>query len=470
MASNAKSRTVQVLQADALTKQQERTVVDFVQKGGGHFVAVTEDNSFTSLLKSLLNKQLALAESCVTTVLDETRIVKDIQKAHASGRKVLVFIERFLQRKDISFLIQQIKNAYDGVKIVVLSSEVDKQSVAFLHEIGADNFIAKPISLNNLVEKIASTIKPQSKFGEIVDKGKALLAKGAFETAQQLAEKLLQLKPGSAAALMILGDSLHGQGRKQEAVEAYLAAKNGAPLYMEPLNKLVAFYRSEGNPDKELEYLEALDELSPLNVERKVEIGGVHLDMGNKDRAEDVFDSAIKQARKQAAIRIKDISQRIGDIYVKSDPIKAEAYYRKALESVQGPHSLEEIRIYNQIGLTLRRQGRWKEALEEYNKALLIAPEDENIHYNMAMAFSEGKRYAEALKTVRKALGINPEFYLQSAVVCHNIAVVFLKSKETAAGRRFLEESLKLDPDFDSSRKMLKQLDKIAASAGDGGA
>ncbi len=459
MAPPSPSKTMKVLQADALVKQYERTVLEFVQQQSGHFVAVTDDPTFSSLLRSLLHKQLALAESCVTTVLDESRIVKDIQNALKNKQRVLVFIERVLGHKDISFLIKQIKTAFESAKIVVLSNEADVQSVAFLHEIGADNFIAKPISLNNLVEKVASTLKPQSKIGEIIEKGKALLAKGTYEAALKLAEKLLQIKPGSAAALMIKGDALYALNQKQMAVDAFLAASDNAPLYMEPLNKLVNFYRQEGDTARELEYLQALDKLSPLNVERKVEIGGAHLGLGNKQEAETVFDKALKQARKQASIRIKDVSQRIGDIYVRRDPVKAEAYYRKALDSVAGAHTEDEILIYNQLGMTLRKQGRWKEAVEEYRKALKIAPKDENLHYNMAMAMSEGKRYSEAVKMLEKALALNPRLHEKSPVISHNMGVVFHKQGNAATAKTFFEHALALDSSFESSRKMLASLE-----------
>lgn len=54
---------------------------------------------------------------------------------------------------------------------------------------------------------MAFTIKPQSKLGQLIDTAKAYLADGNPEKAKQTSLEILEMKPGSAAGLMVLGDA-----------------------------------------------------------------------------------------------------------------------------------------------------------------------------------------------------------------------------------------------------------------------
>lgn len=77
----------------------------------------------------------------------------------------MLFLERKMNGQDLSFLVNQIKQAYNKLRIIILTSDVQRDRLMLLHEVGADNFIAKPVSVNTLIEKMAFTLKPQSKLG-----------------------------------------------------------------------------------------------------------------------------------------------------------------------------------------------------------------------------------------------------------------------------------------------------------------
>ena len=50
------------------------------------------------------------------------------------------------------------------------------------------------------------------------------------------------------------------------------------------------------------------------------------------------------------------------------------------------------------------------QAVEQYKRALKIAPNDENIYYNLGRALLEAAMHEEATKAFRTALKINPNF------------------------------------------------------------
>jgi tetratricopeptide (TPR) repeat protein len=66
--------------------------------------------------------------------------------------------------------------------------------------------------------------------------------------------------------------------------------------------------------------------------------------------------------------------------------------------------------VYNSLGIIYRRQGRLKEAVSAYEKAMRVHPEDENIYFNIARAYIELNEITKAQKALKQALQICPTF------------------------------------------------------------
>jgi tetratricopeptide (TPR) repeat protein len=328
-----------------------------------------------------------------------------------------------------------------------------------LHEIGADNFISKPISINTLIEKIAFTIKPQGKLGQLIDAAKALVAQGNFETALKAARKILEVKPNSAAGYLVMGDAWQGLGKLDKARESFEQASEHANLYMEPLKKLAELHKLTGDMNERLRYLERLDQLSPLNVERKVDMGEIHVELGNEERAEELFETAVQQATKDALNYIGEISEKIAAVYSSRDPHKAEKYYRQALDAKGSHLDHTDIATFNRLGIALRRQGKWQQAIEEYEKALHITPDDPNLMYNMSMAYAEGRQFDKACSIVMRIRQITPSFGSMDKTLSYNMGIIFSRGRQPADARVLFENALRLDPSFEKAQKALENLE-----------
>ena len=212
-------------------KQYEATVIDFVQNQKGRFIVVTDDQAFLSVLRTVLNKHLMLTQADILTWVPEpSQLLKVLKSAEEAGQRPIMFVERSIQGRDLSFMVRQFKAAYPSLYIIVLTIDVEKQRIMYLHEVGADNFIAKPVSANTIIEKLAFTLKPQTKLGQVIDIAKSLLRQGQPEKARQLARQILDMKPGSAAGLMMLGDAEKALGNMDAAREAYESASSNAEL------------------------------------------------------------------------------------------------------------------------------------------------------------------------------------------------------------------------------------------------
>lgn len=443
------------LKANNRIRTYEKTLVDFVAKDDGVFYVLSHDHNFIKMVRSLLNKELVIGTDRIVAHSEEAKLLSDLKTPMYKEKRGVLLIERMLHNRSTIGFIRNLKAMHENMHVIVLTAEVERQVLILLHEIGVSNFITKPVSMNTLIEKIAFTIRPQGKIGQYIDKAKEYFQKGMYDQSIELSNKILEIKPGSAAALMIKGDALKLLGQAEQAEAAYMEAHEGATLYLEPLKKLAELHREQGDLEKQLAFLKKLDKLSPLNVERKISMGTIHMEFGDSDKAEEMFDQAVVSAKKEAQLMMEEVKRSIAEKCIDKAPDVAERFFRSILESKGGALRKSDIETFNRLGIALRRQGRWEDAVTEYEQALKINPEDENLLFNMAVALAEGSKHAESVKELERVLAINPEFGNSSPVVSFNMGVMFSNARQPQKALRFLHRTLKLDPSHQGAKRML---------------
>ena len=114
---------------------------------------------------------------------------------------------------------------------------------------------------------------------------------------------LAEMRPGVAARAWSLDDYTWGD------TDWMAARRKKGP----PLNDAIAVYEvhDEGNTSEELHFLERLDKLSPLNVDRKVDIGAGYIKLGDPEKAKICFDQAVRIATKEALDAVSRVTQAI---------------------------------------------------------------------------------------------------------------------------------------------------------------
>lgn len=453
----------QPLAEQAKNSQYENTVIDFVRGEHGCFIVVTDDQAFLSVLRTVLNKYLGLAQANLLRIEHSlVHTLKAVADADKAGHAPILLLERTLDGQDSTLTVKQLKATFSKLLVIILTVEISKERIMYLHEVGADNFIAKPISANTLVEKLAFTIKPQNKLGQLIDEAKARLLEGKPEKAKESAAVILEIKPRSPAGLMVLGDAELALGNAAAAKKAYREASDNADLYLEPLRRLANLAEQTGALEECLEYLEKLNRLSPLNSERKVDMGKINLDLGHEEQAQRLFEEAIDRVAKDSMDRIGELAERIATIYADSDPERSETFLRKALDIKKKRLTREDIRVFNRLGINLRRQGKWQEAIEEYKRALKIVPDDEHLHYNLGLAYMDGKVYREALACMKKALKLNEKLPDSSALVAYRMGMAFLQGADKKNAVFCLKAALRQQPDMKNAKEALARLGENA--------
>ena len=454
-----------VIKEDTRLKPYEAMVVDFA-KDGGHFILITDDRLFTNVFRKTIASQLGLGQTCITAITQQLRIMRTVKEMGVRKKKLIVFIEAVLDRVRMDNFIRDIMRVVRNAKVVILTPETELPKLALLHEIGSNNLITKPIDVNTLIVKIAYTLKPPTELDKLIGQAQQCVVDGSYRFALKMCSRIFEMKPDSAAGLMIMGDAYNGLNEKEKAREAYMQAHLKEELYLEPIKRLADFYKDQGERIEQLKFLEKLDLLSPLNAERKVEIGGVHLDLGNRTLATEQFEEALSLANREGVADPMHISEQIGEVSMEKDPHMSEAYYRKVIEAKGDRLSYDDVKLFNGLGLALRKQGNWRSAVEEYRKALKIMPGSENLYYNLALAYVDGKMYPNAMKCALKAEELKGEFHKQDHVIAYNFARIMMNCDKPEDARRFVQDALALNPDHENSKKLLAALDAGASPSG----
>ena len=443
-------------QAKQKQNKQKTIIREYFTKRHGQLLCLSDDPTILSLLRATVKEMALPAAELVVFVPDPSRLLKAITDSFAAGKRPALFIESVMSGSgETSFMVRQFKESFPDLRIFAMTTSSEKARIMLLYESGADNFILKPISSIDLIDKMAITLREPSVIRQLLDKARKFVVRNVGSEAIKITQGVLKVKPDSASGYVVLGDALRVSGSRDKAQIAYERACKYSQDYLEPLQKLVDLAKEDGKTDMQLEYLKRLDELSPMNAQRKVEM----------DEAKKLFDGAVNRAYKNAMQQVALMSEKIAMSLQEKDPAQAEKYLRKCLELKGKDLTADDLTTFNQLGICLRKQGRWLDAIVEYKRALQIAPNSSELFYNIAMAHAEGKEYENANRFMLKALALNSSLPRTSPVVAYNMAQVLSFGYSKDKARQAAEISLELDPDYEPAKKLLAQLKAAESGA-----
>ncbi|MDR3641606.1 MAG: tetratricopeptide repeat protein [Humidesulfovibrio sp.] len=438
---------------------------EFLEPQAGMLVMLCDDPLFVRSLRTAIFKTLAIKTDCLEIHQDPAQALRSVRN-HLTRKvpgpvPVLVLADRLLRGKPTLEFLREVKTAFSEAKLLVMTQETTKDELSQLYEIGVDSMLTKPVSIDTLVEKMAGAIKPQGKISQLVQEGKRLLELGETKKVMEISQEILKLKAKSPVALMLMGDAYLKEGRRDEAIQSYVSAHEGAKLYLEPLKKLASVHK-DVDEDDYLRFMRKLDSISPLNTERKCEIGKVYARKHDHERADRYFSAAIENARREAMSHVERIVTEIAEAVAESAPELAEKYYVQLLDMKGDNLTQEDMITFNRLGIALRRQGKWREAVENYKKALTVVSTDERVLYNMGLAYADGQLHRMAVGAYEQVLRIKPDFHKTAPVVAFNMANAYAMTKDLGMARHFLTAALGMDPNHAASRRLLNKLEEMS--------
>ncbi len=147
------------------------------------------------------------------------------------------------------------------------------------------------------------------------------------------------------------------------------------------------------------------EELEAEKVEEKVAMGKKHLEKEEFNAAKYEFGNALKTDEKHLKANLGK-----GKAHMAlGETDQAKEHFKKMSENEE-LFDEEHMHTFNELGIELRRNGMYDEAIENYGKAVKISPKDEVLYYNMGRAYKEKGEKKSALQALRKALEIEPNF------------------------------------------------------------
>lgn len=439
--------------------EYEQVVSRFLTGQNGALLLVSKDVLFVKVMRATL-RSMALTYDRMHLAYSGEDCFQKCGALLKSCSQVVLMVESRIDGRSTVYDFKKIKDWYkDSVKIICVTPEVDENNVSFIAEQDVDSIIVKPISISNIIQKIAHVLKPVTAFSVEIDRVKALIDNKAFSEAVRALDALLEQKPGSAICLVLKGDiAMHRQDIR-EAERCYLRAKQGSRLNLKPLQKLVDLYASTDNIRDMLRYLVVMDKISPLNHQRKIQIGEQYSKVGEDRRAALYFSEAVavvsEQAQDMLAATLMDIGLRVQA----SNPEQGLEFMRQAMEAKGDSLSREDLWMVNEMGVSLRRRGDWQGAVQTYRKALLVVPGDSGLHYNMGMAYMQGREYLKAVAEFDQAVAGSGDLLRESPLIAYNIGMAHFQLENHAEVRRYMDIALAVDPKFEKARALLDRLE-----------
>ena len=229
--------------------KQKSVLRDFFVKRHGLLLVLSDDPIFVRLLRTTI-KDLALGNEAnlVNLVVEPTKTLKAITDAFNDNRKPALFIERVMTGTgDTGMLIRQYKESFPELRVFVITTTADKGRIMLMFESGADNFVLKPISSIDLVEKMSTTLREPSIAQQLLEKARGFVLRNFGGEAIKITKKVLEAKPDNAAGYVVMGDALRVSGNSEQAQMAYERASKFNDNYLEPLQKLVELAKETGS-------------------------------------------------------------------------------------------------------------------------------------------------------------------------------------------------------------------------------
>jgi len=101
-------------------------------------------------------------------------------------------------------------------------------------------------------------------------------------------------------------------------------------------------------------------------------------------------------------------------------------------------------KTYNNMGIALRKQGNLNEAIEVYKKAISLKPDYVHAYYNMGIILKDQNKLAEAVNSYKKALYLKPDY----AEAYNGMGMAFREQGQLDQALEVYKKAVSLKPDY----------------------
>lgn len=429
-----------------LVIEATKNLTDFFITRKGRLVYFSDDAPFAALLRQCV-KPWAKNDPVIRQGQDLRSIHKIINEWLNNEYLPAFVLERNLKHSGpTTHILRETVKAFPDLNIISCGFDIDPAQENLLLEFGSKHIITKPVDEARLLVMLGTYLAPPDNIEKLLDIADKKLRDGDSQGALQMAGTIMKAAPERTGAYIVAGDCYKDLGDNKKAGLAYMVGAKKDPEALAPIQKMADLANSEGNQELELVWLKKLDNLSPLNGARKLQMAELEMDLGNPRSACQLLDQAGKKLEENFRERLRNVSTRAADAIIAMEPGNggdedAERALRRNLALKEGKLNQEDMIVFNKLGLVLRRQGKTADAILEYKKALKIVPDAPEILYNLAMAFVENLARKNALKTLQRLLASQKDFSWATNEAVWGMAILFVQGKFWQEAVPCLEEA-----------------------------
>lgn len=167
------------------------------------------------------------------------------------------------------------------------------------------------------------------------------------------------------------------------------------PNYYLAFNALGLAYSMKGNLQESVKHYQKCLLINPTFSEARNNLGAVYQEMGMLDKAEQEFRTVAAD---------KNYNSKELPYYNLARLYMAQEKLTEALENVQKALEINKdmAMAYNLKGLLHEKLENFDEAIESYNQAVKIVPQDINFNFNLAVAYFKNNQFDLAKETFEK--------------------------------------------------------------------
>ncbi len=253
--------------------------------------------------------------------------------------------------------------------------------------------------------------------------------------AYEFVEKSLKANPTNHFAIGVRGRILWQMGDLAGAAEAYEEEIAYQPQRIYPYLQLGIVYRKLGRLQDALKVLQQGIEINPKRAELHHAMGDVFVALKQTQRAMDAYEQALAldSADEYAFTRWMELQVR------SQKPEQAIAQLRQLLKI---PSRHRNPHLHAQLGLQLKKGGKYQEAIEELETAVQLNPDSTYFRTQLAFCYSKQEMYAKALPLLEQIFALRSE----DTQIIGAMAKAYFHLAQPDRAKQLLADGLKKSP------------------------
>lgn len=366
----------------------------------------------TKVIKAVIADEHAFIRKTVERVLIHIGI-SDVMGIHSGKefKQILADTSFNLYLMDIQFedtsgfdIVEMIRGRElnSDCPIIIITAEASKEDFVKVMEMGANEYILKPIQPDELEKKLITVLNKYyspSETQRVIRTAENYMEKGRLDEAKSLLEPLFRKKPTHPQFLFLMAKLQQEMGDKEAACKILERNIQVNPGYLKSYKTLSNIYLDSGQTQQALEALTKELEVNPKQILRQIKLANLHL----KTKA---FDLAIEHFRLALLENNRNAEGLYGMAvaYAKANNLEKSLYYFRRLRRTY-PEDSRPLETVVRLCKALRKLEMAEVMLRDEKKA---APNRLDTYYILAQVYFDTERPELAIEVLEEATKRNP--------------------------------------------------------------